>query len=256
MKRFLPIVMLVLLTGCSRPEPPLVLLLAGQSNMEGFGRTADLSTEEAVWPPNFLYFEDGVAVEPLGRTGFGPEIGMAGVLADAMAEREIRLVKVAVGGTSLLDWAPQWDSTTAAITGHADAGPMYAHLMAAVDSVTAGAAAEIGAVFWMQGERDARFADVGPGYGERITGMVAAMRADLGRDDLPFILGIVNPPADRYPALDMVRAAQRALALEDPHVWLVDTDDLSKLPDNLHYDSAGQLELGRRFARAFLEVGR
>jgi hypothetical protein len=256
MRLLITILMLMVFGGCSRPEPPLVMLLVGQSNMEGFGRTADLSAEEAVWPVEVRYFDRWREVEVLGRNNFGPEIGMARILADALPGREIRLVKVAVGGTSLLDWAPAWDSTTAAITGHADAGPMYAHLMAAVDTVTAGEEVEIGAVFWMQGERDARFAEVGPGYGERIAVLVAALREDLGREDMPFILGIVNPPADRYPALDTVRAAQRALASDDPHVWLVDTDDLSKLPDNLHYDSSGQLELGRRFGHAFLEMGR
>jgi hypothetical protein len=257
MTRFLIVLLMVVaMGGCSRPEPPLVLLLAGQSNMEGYGRTADLDAEDAVWPANVLYFEDGVAADPLGGNNFGPEISMAQVLSEALPGREIRLVKVAVGGTSMLAWAPSWDSTSAAITGNAGAGPMYAHLMAAVDSVTAGEEVEIGAAFWMQGERDARFADVGPGYGERIAGLVAALRADLGLAEMPFILGIVNPPADRYPALDEVRSAQRALAGEDAAVWLVDTDDISKWDDNLHYDSVGQLELGRRFARAFLEVSR
>lgn len=257
MTRFLIVWLLaVSLGGCSRPEPPLVLLLAGQSNMEGYGRTADLGAEDAVWPANVRYFEDGAAADPLGGNNFGPEIRLAQVLSEAMPGREIRLVKVAVGGTSLLAWAPAWDSTSAAITGNAGAGPMYAHLMAAVDSVTAGEDMEIGAAFWMQGERDARFADVGPGYGERIADLVTALRADLGMADLPFILGIVNPPADRYPALDAVRSAQRALADDDADVWLVDTDDISKWDDNLHYDSAGQLELGRRFAQAYLEVGR
>ena len=249
------IVLLLVLSGCTRPEPPLVLLLAGQSNMEGHGRTADLNAEEAVWPSSARYFDRWQELDPMGRNGFGPEVGMAQMLSAAMPGREIRLVKVAVGGTSLLDWAPRWDSTTAAITGHADAGPMYAHLMAAVDSVTAGENVEIGATFWMQGERDARFAEVGPGYGGRITDLVTALRSDLGQADLPFILGLVNPPADRYPALDTVRAAQRSLADDDANVWLVDTDDLSKLDDKLHYDSAGQMELGRWFARAYLKRG-
>lgn len=126
---------------------------------------------------------------------------------------------------------------------------------AAVDSVTAGEDVEIGAVFWMQGERDARFAEVGPGYGERIAGLVAALRTDMSDVELPFILGIVNPPADRYPVLEAVRAAQQDLVETDAAVWLVDTDDISKWDDNLHYDSAGQLELGRRFAQTFLERG-
>ena len=68
-------------------------------------------------------------------------------------------------------------------------------------------------------------------------------------------MGEVNPPAERYPAREIVRLAQRKAADEMPNVYLVETDDLSKWDDALHYDSEGLLALGRRFARTLIAAG-
>lgn len=72
--------------------------------------------------------------------------------------------------------------------------------------------------------------------------------------DLPFIFGQVDPPADRYPASEEVRNAQRAAERLIPRSKMVSTEGLAKHDDQLHYNTAGQLELGRRFARAYLEL--
>ena len=68
------------------------------------------------------------------------------------------------------------------------------------------------------------------------------------------IAGHINPPSDMYPALEAVRRAQERVAEEDAGVVLVSTDGLSKQGDRVHYDSRGLLELGRRFADAYLEL--
>ena len=47
--------------------------------------------------------------------------------------------------------------------------------------------------------------------------------------------------------------AQVAAARRDPFVFCIDIDDLTKHSDELHYDTAGQLELGQRFAEVVLE---
>ena len=229
----------------------MVFLLLGQSNMVGSGRTADLGYDVR-WPSSVRYFDRQGEKDVLQGNRFGPEISMATRFAQVFAGREVRLLKVAVGGTSLLDWAPQWDSTRAAITGNAWAGPMYTHAIEALDSLRAAEEVYVAAAFWMQGERDARFADVGRDYYGRLDTLITSLRSDVGRDDLPFILGIVNPPPERYPAEEDVRAAQRRAAEEIAGVVLVDTDDISKWDDRLHYDSEGNLELGRRFAEAYL----
>ncbi|MGB1049278.1 MAG: sialate O-acetylesterase [Rhodothermales bacterium] len=59
--------------------------------------------------------------------------------------------------------------------------------------------------------------------------------------------------SERYPALNDVRDAQFRAAEVMRNVVLVDTDNLTKLPDNLHYDTGGVMEMGSLFATAYLD---
>lgn len=237
----------------AQSEGPLVFILAGQSNMVGQGRTADLAAGQTLLPPTVRYFRGSEASAPTDGEQFGPELTLGRELASAMPGREIVLVKHAVNGSSLLDWAPDWNSERAALTPHPRAGPLYSQLLDMLRQLDVGEGAELGAIFWMQGERDARVPEVGAEYFANLAGLVAAFRRDLAAPELPFILGLVNPPAEHFPAVRRVRDAQRRAASEIPGVHLVATDDLTKWDDDLHYDTEGILELGRRFAVAFLE---
>jgi hypothetical protein len=49
-------------------------------------------------------------------------------------------------------------------------------------------------------------------------------------------------------SLEAIQAAQSAAAASDYRTGLVETDDLSIKIDNIHFDAAGQLELGKRFS--------
>lgn len=233
---------------------PLVLVLAGQSNMAGSGVSAELAPGDRAMPPNVTLLGANGESRPAAGPRFGPEVGVAAVVGGAMPERRLVLVKHAVGGTSMLAWSPAWDSTRAERTGNAAAGPLYEQLMRAVGRLPAGPAPEVGAVLWMQGERDAKFDEAAGSYYENLAGLIAAFRRDLGDPELPFLLGLINPPPGGFPFHETVRAAQRRAAREIPHVHLVETDGLSKRGDDLHYDTRGALELGRRFAASYLSL--
>ena len=71
---------------------------------------------------------------------------------------------------------------------------------------------------------------------------------------LPIIAGLVNPPLDNYEALPIVQKVQQQIAKEDANVYLIDTEDLEKLEDNLHYNSTGQLELGKRYGVQLIDL--
>lgn len=237
----------------STPEPSqLVFVLAGQSNMVGFGVTADLPDELRAVPSNLRYYLDGQSTTFAEQVSFGPEVAFAHRMSEAFPDREIVLIKHAIGGTSLLAWAPVWDSARAEITANAAVGPLYSHLMEYVADAPLESDAELGAVLWMQGERDARYPEAGRDYLPNLEVLVSRLRADLQAPDLPFILGLVNPPEDGWPATEIVREAQRQAEARIPRVGLVSTEGVTKGADNLHYDSEGQLELGRRFAQAYL----
>ena len=235
---------------------PLVFVLAGQSNMVGQGLTEELTPAQAVTPPNVTYFLGADEAGLFDRERFGPEVSLAGRLAEAWPDRELIFVKHARGGTSLLAWAPRWDVMRAEITGNAAAGPLYSQLVEILQRLELRDGVEIGAVFWMQGERDALFEGPAEEYFENLGTLIAAFRRDLGHPDLPFLLGLANPLPERYLKLDTVRRAQRRAAAEITGVHLIETDALTRRDDGVHYDTGGVLELGRRFAEAYLAITR
>jgi hypothetical protein len=257
------LLLVFLAAGCAAQPTPApaaeckLFVLAGQSNMAGRGRYSELPLEERALPDNV---ELHAVVMDAGLRGvkglFGPELGLARVLGPVFADQNLVLVKYAVDASSLLDWAPDWDRAAAEVTGHPEFGPLYQKLMDLVAEVQrrSPVPCQAAAVFWMQGERDARIPEAGQQYEENLSYLIGRVRTDLDVPDLPFILGRVNPPQELYPLVEEVRAAQARVVQRVGSAVLVSTGGLPKAPDNLHYNTAGQMELGRRFAEAYLDL--
>ena len=240
-----------------------VVLLAGQSNMDGNVPIETLPQEYKRPPENVRLLNRGQLTKIAGGKVFGPEVGIAATLATARPSDEFLLVKRAMGGTSLAAWAPDWDKSRLASRYDAAAGPIYRNLLEDYASAIKDRPARITGVLWMQGESDTRYAALGPNYFENFKTLIAAFRHDLKDPKLPVFFGRVNMPQDakekdnktiKFPYIQHVRAAQERAAREIPEVYLIETDDLSKQSDRIHYDAAGQIALGRRFAEAWLKV--
>jgi hypothetical protein len=242
------------------PPPPAdgcrLFILAGQSNMVGRGRYDDLPAGERALPDNVTFHQVALNSNLRHVQGqLGPEYGMAHTLAPSYTG-ETLVVKYAVDASSLLDWAPRWDAARAEITGNPHFGPLYHSLLGFVDQVQAARETPClpAAVLWMQGERDARFLEAGREYEQNLEALIRRLRLDLDTPGLPFLLGRINPPADHYPAVGEVQRAQAAVAQRLDGVVLILTEGLAKQPDELHYNTAGQIELGKRFAEAYLQI--
>lgn len=246
-------------------EPPQIIVLAGQSNMDGRGATGLLSAGQKTLPAGWSFANRGQAVGLGEGEHFGPEVGFAEALAGLRPGRRFLLVKWAVGGTSMAVWTPVQDAQRAGILANdARSGHLFPRLVEATLAVAREHQAEgakVAAILWMQGEADCRRQDWGEAYFAKQMEMIGSLRDRLAAPGAPFIFGRINPPAEakdddrvspRYPGRDAVRAAQERIAKELPGTYLVETDDLSKLADRLHYDAPGQLELGRRMAAAFV----
>src|SRR4029453_16259243 len=88
-------------------------ILAGQSNMVGYGQTNQISTNELQLQTNVLFYNNlnvwtnySPRPDTLSSSGFGPEITMGQTLASATGRRAA-LVKFAVGATDLFNnWNP------------------------------------------------------------------------------------------------------------------------------------------------------
>jgi hypothetical protein len=194
---------------------------------------------------------------------FGPEVAFAAQVAAARPSDDFLLVKRAASGTSMAAWSPQWDKARLASKYDTAAGPLYRKLLEDYTAAIKDLPARLTGVLWMQGESDTRYPALGPHYFENLKNLITAFRRDLKDPELPFFFGRVNTPADateddkktiKFPYLKQVRAAQERAAREIPAVYLIETDDLAKQPDRIHYDATGQISLGRRFAEAWLKT--
>jgi alpha-galactosidase len=232
-------------------EPMPVFILAGQSNMEGGGKVEELPAEwktpqqEAqlvrFWETEFKPLDPA----KLGKN-FGPEVTFGAEMAKALG-RPVGMIKLSVGGTSI---EQHWNPTVFDKQKHT--GELYKRLVDYVHGIQAkNRNIRIAGMIWMQGEADSRYhAKTTAQYQEKLEALIAGCRAEFGATNMPFVCGRVNPPD--WPYQKQVREAQET-AKSASYAW-INCDDLEKHPDKLHYNTAGQIELGKRFAAGMLKL--
>lgn len=233
-------------------------LLCGQSNMKGRGvmpeepgkdpRIAMMHKMDDQW-----YFArhplhlvgDANTFQGHDNAGVGPGLAFAGVLAAQDKTAAIGLVPCAVGGSSIKLWqkgAKLYDDAL-----------RRAKLAL---QTTAPVKARIRGILWLQGEANANAGEL-PLHAERLRAMIEAFRADLAQPDLPFIACTIGEmqPEPRLSDLRAMNEIQLALPRSVPRTACVDARDLkTHIGDSVHFDTAAQEEIGRRFARAWLEL--
>ena len=184
---------------------------------------------------------------------FGPEIGIAEALHETHANK-LFLIKYACGASNLKDdWARR-DS------------PMYGrfvdYVKAQIENLKSkGYIPTIKAFCWMQGEGDSydQYYQV---YYDNLKEFVANLRTDLkeqsGNKDFPFIdAGISNAKVWQY--YRKVNEAKKQFADESNNNFYIDTiaagmhtdQEPFDTPDECHYDTESEVQLGHLFAEAF-----
>ena len=224
--------------------------------MDGRGDVNELSppydqpqTDVKIWDywsgGGWADLEGGFSMYP--GTYFGPEVSFGHALNELFPDDDIYLVKYALGRTNLHeDWKPD------------GSGVQYNTLKATADAAIQdladdGLSPQVAGMIWLQGERDSQFAEMAAAYEENLTNLIETVREDFSADDMPFIIGRISTYFGDYNA--QVRAAQVAVAEQMDNVGWVDTDDLLWVYDNPgHYNAAGQIELGDRFADGIAEI--
>jgi Ca2+-binding EF-hand superfamily protein len=267
--------------GHAAEKPIKAFILAGQSNMVGWGDSTKLPDDLRKGNDRVLMFEKGKwqplrphepANQGQRRVGltefhFGPEIAFGREMAKAWPDETIGIIKLAVGGTSLLAWKPDWSKEDADRVGQGRHGSLYKRLMEKVDQAKKAGDVEIAGFLWHQGGGDMKNVDVAREYLDNLKALVAAVRNDTGIADLPFLYGsprregIPDDLSDlvpslmegRYRAAQWVLKAQSDAQNEIPSSKMVILRDIEKHPKNVHFNTAGQLEVGKLFAEAFLE---
>lgn len=231
-------------------------LLMGQSNMKGRG----VMPEQAMNNPRIINMHLKadkwyLARHPLHLTGtpetfkghdnagVGPGLAFAKTLADKFPKSRIGLVPCAVGGSAMSRWkkgAPLYENAIRRAKLALAAGPS--------------GKTKIRGAIWLQGEADAREGRIEV-YAEALSKMIEDLRSDLGIKDLPFIactIGEMRASADMQKKMNLILLD---LPNKTKNSACVDARELkTHIGDSVHFDTAAQEEMGRRFAKEILKI--
>lgn len=218
-----------------------VFILAGQSNMEGGGYLRDYTPLEThgrafVFTKDYKWF---AAKEPLSGSGVGPALAFACRLLERDPGIAVGLVPCARGGTNIGQWQRAFGDHT-----------LYGKCLmrAKAASVMGGLAG----VLFSQGENDAEGDpnDHPHDWKVMFERFAQDLRRDIGKPDLPIIFAQLGPGQGAL--WQAVQKQQASVRL--PGCVMIHTDDLKFNPGHCHFDTASQMQIGRRFADAYMAL--
>lgn len=241
--------------GCDRLD---LFLLIGQSNMKGRGvmpatpkddpRLLMMHLRDDQWyrARHPLHLTgDARTFKGHDNAGVGPGLAFAEVVQAASPGSAIGLIPCAKGGSAIRLWGEN--------------GPLYAEAIRRTRlALSRGPAGKtrLRGVLWLQGETDAKVGAVEV-YPAALHSLVDRLRADLGDPRLPFLactIGEMRPDTPENPKA-RINAILLDLPAHRPGTACVDARDLKgHIGDSVHFDTASQEEIGRRFAAAFLKL--
>lgn len=260
-----------------------VIILAGQSNCAGNSYSQYLSkhfSQDKVreftdgYGSVLINFENENGVNSsegtfvpvaLGQgsepTKFGIEVGMAETISSVYPDQFVYFIKFAVGGTALYD---KWRSPSSGQTGELWT-KMVRFVHESFEQIALSESHPVLSAFcWMQGESDADDLRT-PSYFDNLRSFVSDMREEFAPYADDDGIGFVDAGiSDSYVWKNFaeINQAKKQLSEEDPeHNVYLDTisERLSYKfepqgnPDPYHYDSDGEIELGRLFGLAVME---
>jgi hypothetical protein len=234
-------------------RPVRLYVAVGQSNMVGFGAFAE--ARHRVPHPLIRYryrSHTGTGLGPLQTTprffkhgsirqgisafcdrGVGPWWAFAQELAKQRTDTEIRILMVAVNGSSLMDWCR-------------DGGLLDQAIAFIREETSRGATLE--GMIWHQGEAGAGSEDAN--YGEMLEQLIHKLRSETGAGDLPFVAATLP---DASPNAADVNAVLDRLAASLPGFTIVD-GRRKTMSDPVHLDTAASESLGIAMAEAMMRL--
>lgn len=271
------IIALTALSGCNKSPTIKIILLAGQSNMEGHdSHWSELPQEiideyrqghnnvkinyDCTYEKNY---EGGVANTSNGefvdvdfgqgrnKDLLGPEVGVAAYLGKRDPNQQYYLIKSCEGSSSLAD---QWS----------EEGSCYKTFVndvnASIEKLKSqNVSFKITGFMWMQGEHDADPIEKASAYKGRTIGLInrinAAFKPYLPSYGISLIdAGITTDGMWHF--ADIINTAKKeVVASSNKYRYVADSETLMKEgPNYYHYTPRSYLRLGERFAEEYLDI--
>jgi hypothetical protein len=226
-----------------------VFIMAGQSNMAGRGQ---VEPEDTVTNPRILALNRNgelmLAKEPLNLNEpamVGLDCGVSfarKMLEFCPPDVSILLVHTAVGGSSIRKWID--DSVFREV-------PLFSNFKKRL-----GEAKKLGTikgVIWHQGEADANAKGL-PVHQSNLEQLFGMMRKEAGQRKMPVLMGELGYFSKTvHEQFMQMNGVFRAYSKTDSRTAVVSTEGLDHKGDFLHFNTAGQREIGRRYAAVFAE---
>lgn len=220
-----------------------LILLIGQSNMAGRGLLGEVPLLENAQVEMLRDGKWQAASEPLhtdkATAGVNLAMSFAAEYLKTSPNANIGLIPSAVGGTPLSRWMPGCDLYENALA-HARQASEHGSLKA---------------ILWHQGEADAQDIELAQSYGQRLSEMVAALRAALTAPDVPFICGGLGDfLTDHATCVHYIMVNEALQNLSAPPCGFASAAGLGHLGDGIHFSSIALREFGRRYAAEFARI--
>ncbi len=269
-----------------------VVFLAGQSNAEGHTYNSCLKNQIEkgnLTEEKYEYYESGMTTEiayycnnggnysddfeyvQLGQgfnsLRFGPEIGMAEVFESTKLNRNIVIVKYALGATNLYS---QWKSDSSFDSGTADNNLYSKFIEFAYESLSyleyIGLVPHVRALCWMQGEADSSNSTYAAKYQEFEENLFLDIEKAMSKyiykndgEDIHFVNALISTYSgwtNRY----SINKAKKDNAEKYDNWHIVDTSSLTyglepsiTSADYYHFDSLSMIKLGNMFGQTIID---
>jgi len=249
-----------------------VFILSGQSNMVGQGQANELPEPLRKPHGRIRIWVDGKWQHLVPTRRFGPEVSFAQELARAWPEDCVGIIKVAIGGTGILAFVPDWKKEQADRTSDGHKGPIYKTIIGCFQAAKGAGEFELMGFVWKQGGKDMRNAGTAKEYLANFRKLIAGLRKDTGVADLPAFISTYRSKEElakalqdpQIRALTLARSRSRPGLVDVlkahteapdkiPHVVAVAHGKLPMRPDGIHFNTEGQLKHGKLLAEAVLK---
>jgi hypothetical protein len=229
-----------------------IFIMAGQSNMAGRGAIEyqDTNTNKRILTidsdNNWVAARQPLHFYEPALKGLDSGMSFAEELLQHIPDSiTIAMVPCAVGGSSVFQWLNDDQ--------HRGVNLLSNFREKAQLSLNKGV---IKGILWHQGESNANSTDL-PVYTDALLQLFAKFREYIGNDELPIILGELGKfaiPEEKAANYEEVNTIIRNIATKFDHLYYVSSDGLDHNGDHVHFNSAAQRELGKRYAKRYIET--